>query len=117
MALDYGIRECEFWEMTLAELQRFFNSKHRVELNQAQERASFDYILAQVLTRGIGCLFSSNATMPTVYEVYPTLFEKQQEQQKEKTLEKKALLSSLRFKQFADAHNKRFSEKGVKVNE
>lgn len=114
--MDYGIKESEFWEMTLAELQRCFDSKHRIELKEAQERASFDYILAQLFTRGVGCLFSSDATMPTVFEVYPMLFEEQQKEQKEKVIEQKALLSSLRFKQFADAHNKRFSEKGVKVN-
>lgn len=102
--------------MTLAELQRYFDSQHRIELRRAQEQASFDYILAQVLTRGVGCLLSSNTTMPTIYDVYPTLFAEQQIEQKEKVVEQKALLSSLRFKQFADAHNKRFSEKGVKVN-
>jgi hypothetical protein len=98
--------------MTLAELQRFFESRHRVDLRQAQERASFDYILTQLFTRGVGCLFSSDATMPTIFEVYPTLFEQQQQQQKEKKLEQQALLSSLRFRQFADDHNKRFSKKG-----
>ena len=42
-ALDYGISEQEFWEMTLAELERAIESKRRVEKQRAQEKASLNF--------------------------------------------------------------------------
>ena len=41
-ALDYGISEHDFWDMTIAELTRAIASKKRIQKQQAQEKASFD---------------------------------------------------------------------------
>ena len=105
-SLDMGISEAEFWEMTLAELTRAMRSKSKIRKQQAQEQASFDYILADLIGRSIGRLYSSTTTIPEISAVYPTLFDSKEVE--EKKAEKKAELSALRFKQFADSHNKKF---------
>lgn len=91
--------------MTIAEIERAIESKKRVKKIQDQEKASFDYILADMIGRSISRIYSSTAKMPELYEVYPRLFdsknikEQRQAQQDE--------LYALRFKQFAQNHNNR----------
>lgn len=92
--------------MTLGELERAVESKKRVQKVQAQEKASYDYILADLVGKSIARIYSSSARMPELSEVYPTLFDSQ-EIQKHKSA-KKAELSALRFKQFAESYNKKF---------
>ena len=106
-----GITENEFWDMTLAELSRAIASKKRLMKVQAQERASFDYILADLIGRSIGRIYSSSTKIPSLAEVYPSLFDAQEIE--EKRAVKKAELSALRFKQFADSFNKKFNEEGL----
>ena len=114
-ALDYGITEKDFWEMTLAELDRFIESKKRVELVRAQERACYDYILADLIGKSIGRLYSSSTKLPEIAEAYPSLFDsKEVEDQKQK---KRDELSALRFKQFANFHNRKINKEVAKFNE
>lgn len=115
MALDYGISEAEFWNMTIAELERSIASKKRMDKLQAQEKASYDYILADLIGKSIARLYSSSATMPEIGAVYPTLFDTAEIQEQRQA--KKDELSALRFKLFADSHNRRFEEEEQKVNE
>lgn len=114
-ALDFGISERDFWEMTLAELERAINSKRRVERLKAQERASFDYILADLIGRSIARTHSSANKMPEISEVYSSLFNS--EEMKQKKEEQKAKLSALRFRQFANAYNDKFKKEAANVNE
>lgn len=114
-ALDYGISEHDFWDMTIAELTRAIASKKRIQKQQAQEKASFDYILADLIGRSISRLYSSSATVPEIAEVYPSLFDsKEIEEEKQ---EKRDELSILRFKQFAQSYNKKFKKEVGKENE
>ena len=114
-ALDYGISEHDFWNMTIAELTRAIASKKRIQKQQAQEKASFDYILADLIGRSISRLYSSSATVPEIAEVYPSLFDsKEIEEEKQ---EKRDELSILRFKQFAQSYNKKFKKEVGKENE
>lgn len=107
-ALDYGISEHDFWNMTIAELTRAIASKKRIQKQQAQEKASFDYILADLIGRSISRLYSSSTTVPEIAEVYPSLFDA--EEAKEEKENKKQELSVLRFKQFAQTFNKKFEK-------
>lgn len=94
--------------MTLAELERLLASKRRLEKLKAQEKASFDYILADLIGRSISRVYNSSNKIPDISAVYPTLFDtKDIEEQKSI---KKAELSALRFKQFADSFNRRFQK-------
>ena len=97
--------------MTLAELDRAIESKKRVQKAEAQEKASFDYILADLIGRSISRIDSSSNQIPDISEIYPTLFDSQELEEKKSA--KKAELSALRFKQFAHSYNKNFKEKEV----
>lgn len=108
-ALDIGISEQEFWNMTVGEVSRAFQSHHRIEKNKAREQATHYYILADLVARSIGRLFSSTATMPEISEVYPTLFDSKEILERKQ--EKQAELSAIRFKQFAQSFNSKFQPK------
>lgn len=92
--------------MTFSELTRALSSKQRLLKQQAQERASYDYILADLVGRSVGRFFSSSNKFPEVAEAYPNLFNT--EQIEEAKAQKQAELNIARFKQFADNHNKNF---------
>lgn len=109
-----GITEEEFWDMTLAELSRAMKSKNRVKKQLAQEQATFDYILADLIGRSIGRIYSSSTTIPEISAVYPSLFDDKEIEEKKAI--KKAELSALRFKQFAEAFNKKYKG-GAKADE
>lgn len=109
-ALDYGLTEAQFWEMTIAELNRIVESKKRIQKQQAQERAYFDYALADLIGRSVARIHSSANQLPQIGEVYPGLFD--MEAINERIQEKRDELSVLRFKQFAQSYNKKFKEVG-----
>lgn len=111
-ALDYGLTEQQFWESTIGELTRLFKSKRRVEREQHQIKATFDYALADLIGRSIARVYNSSNTMPEISEVYPTLFDS--EEVKQKRQEKQAELSALRFKQFAQSFNQKFNKEVAK---
>jgi hypothetical protein len=111
-ALDFGVLEKDFWEMTLAELDRLLESKQRVEKARLKEKATYDYILAALVGRAVVAGMDSKVGYPKLEEVYPSLFDndidKQEREAKEQEL--KNNLSALRFKQFANFHNAKFKE-------
>ena len=94
--------------MTPGEVFRAIESRKRVLKVEAQERASFDYILADLIGRSIARIYSSAARYPELSAAYPALFDTQEIEQKKQ--EKKIELSAIRFKQFADSHNKKYKE-------
>lgn len=96
--------------MTIAELNRAVDSKKRIQKEELQVRASMDYILADLIGRSIARIHSSSAQMPTMADAYPSLFSKEEEE--ERIQKKKDELYALRFKQFTQSFNKRFKEVG-----
>lgn len=100
--------------MTLAELERLLESKRRQIRLEAQQQATFDYIQADLIGRSIARIYSSSAHMPDISEVYPTIFDSKDIEEKKR--EKKAELSALRFKQFAESYNKKFKQEVAKDN-
>lgn len=107
-ALDFGISEFDFWNMTFAELNRLLSSKRRMLKEQEKKQASFDYILADLIGRSVARVYNSSNKMPTLSEAYPSLFDEAEENAK--IQEKKDELSALRFKQFANSYNNKFKE-------
>lgn len=101
--------------MTVGEVKRAFLSYNRRHTNEAREKASYDYILADLIARSMARIYSSSATYPDISEIYPTLFDNKEIQ--EKKAEQKAALSALRFKQFAQSFNQRFKNKTEEANE
>lgn len=96
--------------MTIGEINRAIESKERMLKMKAQERASYDYILANLIGRSISRIYSSSAKMPAISEAYPTLFDSEEIEQKKQ--EKQNELSAIRFKQFASSYNKKFKGGG-----
>lgn len=77
---------------------------------EAQQKASYDYILADLIGRSIGRLYSATTKMPTIAEAYPNLFENEEIQ--EEIQKKKDEASAMRFRLFAQSFNKRFRKDG-----
>ena len=94
--------------MTFAEVERAVESYSRVKKNKDRERASYDYILADMIGRSISRVYNSSNKMPSLAEAYPSLFSQEEEQSA--ISQKQEELSVARFKQFAEAYNKRFKE-------
>ena len=88
--------------MTLVELLRKFQSYKRVKENQEKEKATFDYLLADLIGRSVGRLYNKNNSYPKINEVYSSLFPIDEEVEQET----KDALSAIRFRQFANSFNK-----------
>lgn len=95
--------------MTLAELERLLRSKQRVRKVEAQEKATYDYILGDLIGRSMARIHSSANRYPPIEEAYPTIFDTPN--MEEAKNQRKAELSALRFKQFAESFNARFKTK------
>ena len=112
-ALDYGITEERFWEMTFAEIHREVDSKVRIRRLEAQEKATYDYILAQLITKGVSKVLGDKSNYPSIEEAYPGVFDDVIEERKAKVEEQRMNLSALRFKQFAQSYNNSLKNKEV----
>ena len=106
IALDYGVSEFDFWRMTLAEIGRAIESKKRVIRVEKQDRAASDYTLALLIGRSYARLHNSSNTFPTLAEAYPSLFNNEEDQ--EMIQKNKNEISAIRFKLFAQSHNKKY---------
>lgn len=96
--------------MTIGELGRLAESKLRVMKNEDRKKASYDYILADLIGRSIGRLYSKSQEYPAISEIYPKLFES--EEIEDKAQEQKDKLSAVRFKQFANSFNNKMKKEG-----
>lgn len=108
-ALDCGLSEKEFWEMTLGELDRYVSSKQRQEEYRLKERATMDYTQALLIGRAMRGSDEENP-FPELYEVYPNLFLKELEKREAEKEELLAQMSAIRFIQFAESFNSKFDE-------
>lgn len=95
--------------MTMIEIERAIDSRRRIEKRKAQEQASFDYILADMIGKSIARIYSASNKMPAIEEVYPALFDAEEKAINKQ--EQQARLSAIRFKQFALSYNKRWAKK------
>ena len=98
--------------MSVAELERAIESKKRIEKQRAQERASYDYILADLIGRSVARVYSSANNMPQINEVYPTIFDTEEIEAQQSA--RRDELSALRFRQFALSHNTKLKGGGNK---
>lgn len=108
--LDIGIKENEFWEMTVGEVNRAVESYNRVRQRKLQDRASLDYALAALIGKHVSIVLGDKSGVPDIKTVYPTLFNDDNElkEREEKLAKQKLELSALRFKQYAQFHNNKF---------
>lgn len=108
-ALDWGLSEEQFWNMTIGELDRFLSSQRRQEKHRLKERATMDYTHALLVGRAMQGS-SEEHPFPELYEVYPRLFAEELRKREEEKSELQAELSAIRFIQFAESFNSKFDE-------
>jgi hypothetical protein len=94
--------------MTIREIDNAIKSKLRVRKIEAQEKASYDYIQATLIVKGVGIALGSKQEFPTLEQTYPGIFEDLIEKRRDELQEKKDELSALRFRQFAQSYNKNY---------
>lgn len=94
--------------MTLGEIERAIESKQRIQKREQQEKASFDYILADLIGRSVARIYSKSNKYPSIEEVYTSVFDAKEMQERKEA--KTAELSALRFKRFAQAYNNKFNK-------
>ena len=108
-ALDLGISEEDFWNMTIGGLDRLGSSKQRTKKDNAKEKAVYGYKLALLIGRAIRG-GDEEHPFPELYEVYPELFLEEHLKQEEAKAEQQAKLSAIRFIQFAESFNAKFDK-------
>ena len=108
MALECGIPEQEFWDSTLAEIERKLASIRKIQDRKNREKAYFIYSLSNLMTISMARLFNKEAKMPSLEECFPDFFDSEEIVQEKE--EQQANISAIRFKMFADSFNKRFRE-------
>lgn len=70
--INLGLDESKFWDMTIAELNRYVKgAEWRIKL-----QASLDYKLADLIGISSARMMSKEPTFPEIADVYPDLFEK-----------------------------------------
>jgi hypothetical protein len=100
--------------MTPAEIIRAIESKNRVIKREAQQRASYDYILASLICKGVSITLGSKESFPRITEAYPGLFDAEAQAKEEEIKQQKMNLSALRFKQFAQSYNDNYKKGGAR---
>lgn len=84
-------------------------SKARIEKARIKEQATFNYIHASTIVKGVSVVLgASKDGFPTLEETYSSLFTDEKEIKRQRKQELKNELSIARFKQFADFHNKKY---------
>lgn len=94
--------------MTLAELDRYFKAKKNAIEREEKKQASYDYILADLIGRSIARIYNSSNKMPSIEDVYPSLFSKDEIQKSKVQRNKERFAAALQ--QFANTHNKNIEE-------
>lgn len=108
-AINLGLSESDFWDMTIAELGRWIEGATWRLKNKAQ----FDYQLAALIGVSMSRVISEGIEFPKIEEVYPNLFEVEKEIEEEPIVKDDLMtISQNRFLAFAQAHNARM-QKGV----
>ena len=114
-ALDLDIPEKDFWEMTLAELGRYFKSRKRMIEIQERKQASHNYILADLIGRSMARIYNSSNKFPTIDKVYPSLFTNEEVKKADAKRKQERFLAGLQ--QFARSHNNKVEEGGKNLND
>lgn len=100
--------------MTYSEVNATIDSFNRRKQEKEKERASFDYILANLIGISVARVYSEKQEFPTIGTIYPGLFEDEERRAEEREAERiKAMLLK-----YAENHNRQFNRKrGENMND
>lgn len=107
-ALDCGLSEQAFWDMSFDEIHRYKESYKRRYRAETKRTISYLYNLADMTALSVARIHNSNAVYPPIDELYPDLFA--EDNLAQARLDKEQQLSVERFLQFAQIHNKKLKE-------
>jgi hypothetical protein len=103
-AINVGLDEERFWNMTVAEIQRYMDGA----IWRMKQQAQFDYTLANLIGVSVARIMSNEVNYPQIEEIYPELFEdiikEKQRQKEEEVIINKSVNN---FLAFAMKHNSR----------
>ena len=91
--------------MTLAEIARAIESKKRILDVEEKRQAIFVYTLADLIGHSVARIHNKNNTMPTIGEVFPSLFNTKEEQERQQALKLERFKAQLL--QFTNSHNEK----------
>ena len=69
--MSIGMREEDFYNSTIKQITRYVESYNKQQENQLQEKAYFDYQLANLIGLSVARLLSKDAKFPTFEKAYP----------------------------------------------
>lgn len=107
-----GLSEKEFWDMTLAEVERYLSVYAEKEKIRQRNQAAFDYTLAALIGSYITRALGGKHKIPSIDKMYPTLFDDEEIKQAEES--HRIQIMSERFRQFANTHNSKLQ--GGEIN-
>lgn len=108
--MERGIEEELFWSSTYGEINRKIKSIQAMELNRSRERAAFDHKLADLIGISVARLLSKEAEYPSVEEVYPSLFEMDEEEKAQREADRQAAIIKARLMEYASWHNNKMAK-------
>lgn len=97
--LKAGVREIEFWDMTIGEAVRAYDAVREIR----KDMAYFAFTNAMAVGGFIASMFSKHQP-PTIHDIYPELFPIDEEAEEEARMKR----SEANFINFANAFNKRY---------
>lgn len=108
--MSIGMREEDFYNSTLAQITRYVESYNKQQQNKLQEKAYFDYQLANLIGVSVSRLLSKDAKYPTFEKAYP--FINQSVQFKEVDEEWEMEVQRNKLREWAEQINKKFNVAG-----
>lgn len=93
---------CDFWEMDIAEINKFIEVKQNRETQELKLRAYFDHTLAKLVAYS----FNSPKEMPSLAMAYSSIFEQEAEEEEWRVFK-------ARFERYA-AHKNQVMREGEK---
>lgn len=101
-AINLGLDEFQFWEMTVAEVSRWEEGA----MWRLKSKAQFDYVLADLIGISSARMMSDDVKYPSLEDAYPNLFEQTPDEIMEQKKEEEIATQNLnRFMEFAMKHN------------
>ena len=106
-----------FWDSSILEiydLMESYNRRQKLKQEEKEAELKANIVLNSVLARQIGeyvaCLFSEEARITQVNELFPTLFKDEKEDKKK--IEQDMALYKAKMEAFAFRHNSNFKREG-----
>ncbi|WP_075841715.1 hypothetical protein [Clostridium perfringens] len=106
-----------FWDSSILEiydLMESYNRRQKLKQEEKEAELKANIVLNSVLARQIGeyvaCLFSEEARITQINELFPTLFKDEKEDKKK--IEQDMALYKAKMEAFVFRHNSNFKRKG-----